>query len=335
MSIARQAADPGSALCRFLDARLPQRQLIVEDWARQADTAPWSAMTVGVGPRSFGLAAEYRIGLDLAKKPGYWDMLSFLSPMECNILLRGAGYCPADHEYTVNTGTTDPLLLDWVRSRHPIALGEAQRLTLAACWAMAQMSDLVDPSRPFSVQRRRSFLADLRSDLIGVTRMSDRPHPVIDAPSHLWQGYLRYGRHQLTGLGERVVLAPELAGRFGIADLMVGRCLIEIKTAQEPEKGLGQWLNQLLGYVLLDWFDALCMDTIALYLGWQAKLMATPLSEVLATSTPGPTPVLGLLRTDFRQEIQADLDETHRWQLHRRYPMPATPAPRAVPGMPT
>jgi len=27
-----------------------------------------------------------------------------------------------------------------------------------------------------------------------------------------------------------------------------------------------------------------------------------------------------LLRTDFRQEIQADLDETHRWQLHRRYP---------------
>ena len=318
-----------------MDARLPQRHLIVEDWARQADTAPWSPVPAPVSPRSLGLAAEYRIGLDLAKAPGYWDMLSFLSPMECNILLRGAGYCPADDEYMVNTGTTDPLLLDWVRSRHPIALGEAQRLTLAACWAMAQMSELVDPNRQVSVERQRSFLADLHSDLRWNARLSDRPHPAIDALSHLWQGYLRHGRQQLTRLGERVVLAPELAGRFGIADVVVGRCLVEIKTALEPEKGLERWLDQLLGYVLLDWFDALCIDTIALYLGWQAKLMATPLSEVLTTSTPGATPMLGLLRSDFRQAIQADLDETHRWQLHRRYPMPATPAPRAVPGMPT
>jgi hypothetical protein len=310
-----------------LDAKLPQRHVIVGDWARQTDKAPWSAITATVGPRSLGLAAEIRIGLDLAKKPGYWDLLSFLPPMECNILLRGAGYCPADHEHTANTGTTDPLLLDWVRTRHPIALSEAQRLTLAACWAMAQMSDLVDPNRQFSVQRRRSFVADMRSDLRWGPPITGQPHPLIDALSHLWQGYLRHGRHQLTGLGERVLLAPELAGRFGIADVMVGRCLVEIKTSLEPEKWLGQWLNQLLGYVLLDWFDALCMDTIALYLGWQAKLMATPLSEVLATSTPGPTPALGLLRTEFRQAIQADLDETHQWQLYRRYPAPPMPAP--------
>jgi hypothetical protein len=138
-------------------------------------------------------------------------------------------------------------------------------------------------------------------------------------------GYLRHGRQQLARLGERVVLAPELADRFGIADIMVGRCLVEIKTVLEPEKGLEQWLNQLLGYVLLDWSDALRIETIALYLGWQAKLIATPLTEVLATSTPGPTPTLGLLRADFRPTIQADLDQTHRWQLNRRYPEPPTP----------
>ncbi len=33
MSIARQAAYPKSTLCRFLDARLPQRRLVVDDWA--------------------------------------------------------------------------------------------------------------------------------------------------------------------------------------------------------------------------------------------------------------------------------------------------------------
>ena len=87
MSIARQVVYPESALCRFLDARLPQRRLIVDDWARQTDKAPWSAITADVDHRSgLGLAAEYRIGLDLAKAPGYWDPLSFLSPMECNIL---------------------------------------------------------------------------------------------------------------------------------------------------------------------------------------------------------------------------------------------------------
>jgi hypothetical protein len=146
MSVARQAAFPESALCRFLDARLPQRRLVVEDWARQADKAPWSAIAADAGRRSgIGLAAEYRIGLDLAKAPGYWDLLSFLSPMECNILLRGAGYCPADHEHTADTGTTDLLLLEWVRDRHPIALSKAQRLTPVACWAMAQVSDLADP----------------------------------------------------------------------------------------------------------------------------------------------------------------------------------------------
>ena len=82
MSIASQAAYPESALCRFLDARLPQRRLIVDDWARQVDKAPWSAITVAMDYRSgLGLAAEYRIGLDLSKAPGYWDLLSFLSPI--------------------------------------------------------------------------------------------------------------------------------------------------------------------------------------------------------------------------------------------------------------
>jgi hypothetical protein len=58
MSIVRQAANPESALCRLLDARLPQRRLIIDDWARQTDKAPWSAITANVGYRSLGLASK-------------------------------------------------------------------------------------------------------------------------------------------------------------------------------------------------------------------------------------------------------------------------------------
>jgi hypothetical protein len=292
--------------------------LIVEEWAQQADKAPWSGIEVQTDRRRLGLAAEYRIGLDLAPEPGYRDLLSFLPPMECNILLRGAGYHPSDREHIVDTGTTDPLLLEWVRVRHPIALSEAQRLTLAACWGMAEVHELVNLLGPVSTAERRSWY--VRQHSVPDARMGSWRRGAVDALSHLWQGYLRHGRQQLTGLGQRVVLAPSLAGGFGIADLIVGRCLVEIKTVLEPAKSMEQWLNQLLGYALLDWFDALYIDSVALYLGWQAKLMRMPLTEVLAVSAPGHTPELGFLRADFRQAIQADVDQTHQWQLHKLYP---------------
>ena len=335
MSIARQATNPASALCRFLDARLPQRGLIAEEWARQADETPWSGIAVEEDDRrSLGLAAEYRIGLDLASTPGYWNLLSFLSPMECNSLLRGAGYRPANYEHAADTGTRDPLLLEWVRDGHPSGLGEAQRITLVACWGMTQAHELADPYNPVSVEMRRSLLAHVSSHLRWNHHSADR-RGVIDALSHLWQGYLRHGREQLSALGERVVLAPELADGFGVADLVVGRSLVEIKTVLEPTKGLEHWLNQLLGYALLDWFDALRIDTVALYLGWQAKLMTMPVTELLAVSTTGPTPALEPLRADFRQAIQADVDQTHQWRLNKRYPPPIARAPAAELGTPT
>ena len=125
-----------------------------------------------------------------------------------------------------------------------------------------------------------------------------------DPASPSWDGYLRHGRRQLTGLGDRVLLAPELAGGFGIAHLIAGRSLVEIKTVLEPAPWLGHWLNQLLGYVLLDWFDTFRLDGAGVYLGWQALLMATSTPEPLTASSPGPTPDLNALRAAFRQAIQ-------------------------------
>ena len=44
MSVARQARYPESVLCRFLDRWLPQRAVVVEDWARRAASAPWAGI---------------------------------------------------------------------------------------------------------------------------------------------------------------------------------------------------------------------------------------------------------------------------------------------------
>jgi hypothetical protein len=324
VSVAAQAEYPDSALCRFLDARLPKRHVISEQWAQRARQASWAGVEGDVERRTLGLAAEIRIGLDLAATPGYWELLSFLPPSWCEVLLRGAGYSLTEDENMADTDTADPLLLEWSRGSHPITCGEDEQMVLAACWHAAQMQGLVDSLARGSAERRRSFFVHLCGDFGRDILRPGASDPAIEALSHLWRGYLQYGRRPLFDLGDRVLLSPQLADGFGVADLIAGRCIVEIKVVLEPDKRFGQWLNQLLGYVLLDWFDTFRLDAVSVYLGWQATLITTSLAEVLASSTSGQTPSLEGLRADFRQSIQPDLDFTHEAQLRRRYPPPMT-----------
>ena len=89
---------------------------------------------------------------------------------------------------------------------------------------------------------------------------------------------------------------------------------------------MGDWLNQVLAYALLDRSDALGVDTVAVYLGWQALLIAESLARVLAAATPGPTPSLNALRADFRTAMQADIGESFAVRMRKRYPPFVTPA---------
>jgi hypothetical protein len=75
-----------------------------------------------------------------------------------------------------------------------------------------------------------------------------------------------------------------------MADLVVGRCLIEVKTAFDPAPAMGHWLNQVLADAVLDWSDALAANTIAVYLGWQALLVSEVLTRVLVAATQGQRP---------------------------------------------
>lgn len=39
------------------------------------------------------------------------------------------------------------------------------------------------------------------------------------------------------------------------------------------------WLNQILGYLLVDRHDVLLADRISLYLGWQGLLLTIPVPD--------------------------------------------------------
>jgi hypothetical protein len=284
-------------------------------------------MAVEADRQRLGAAFEMRIGLDLADAPGYWDLLSFLPPGECDALLRGAGYSPAQRDHLADTGTADPVLLEWVRTSHPVGADATQQAALMSCWDAAFMHDSAVRRASHAVQLRRSYFVHLR-DALSQGRPTIATDPAIGGLDHLWHGYLRHGRRQLAALGDHVVLAPELASGYGIADLVAGHCLVEIKAVLEPADRIGAWLNQLLGYVLLDWFDTLRISTLGLYLGWQAVLVTDSLEDVLTASSRGPMPGLESLRADFRREVQADHDLMLQAQLRDRYPpLLAPPSP--------
>jgi len=344
MSVAGQARYPDSVLCRFLDGCLPQRAVVAEDWVRRAASAPWTGIYLpdAESRQRLGLAAEMRIGLDLGETPAYFDLLSFLSPAEYSALLSAAGFSPDESPIAV-TGTTDPLLYDWRRVHQPVGYDDDQQAALAACLEAAAMRNVQFSYSGRPAQARRYFLTQIRSysaqarneGTAGADDGSEH-HTALDGLAHLWAGYLAHGRRQLAGFDSgRVILAPELGCGYGVADLVVGRCLVEVKTAFDPAASMGGWLNQVLAYALLDWSDALGVNTVAVYLGWQALLVSESLARVLDASTPGPTPSMDGLRAEFRATMQADIDESFAIRMRQRYPPFVTPAPQAAATQPT
>jgi hypothetical protein len=149
----------------FLDARLPQRDAVAQAWHDRQRPLLWSGIETDPDcRRQFGSAGGIRIGPDVALTPGYWDVLSFLPPEECRALLSAVGYSADGREDLADTGTTDPLLLDWRRVSHPIACGDDQQAVLTGCWDAAGMREVAHGTDA-AVQLRRSPLAHVRGDM--------------------------------------------------------------------------------------------------------------------------------------------------------------------------
>jgi hypothetical protein len=108
---AEQARYPESILCRFLDRCLPQRALVVEEWARRAASGLWAGIYLpdAESRQRIGVAAEIRIGLDLGESPACGELLSFLPAAEYSALLSAAGFSP-DENKMAEGGTASALI---------------------------------------------------------------------------------------------------------------------------------------------------------------------------------------------------------------------------------
>jgi hypothetical protein len=88
----------------------------------------------------------------------------------------------------------------------------------------------------------------------------------------------RYGLFDVTS-----VLNPTFAGSQDMnadADLVLGSCLVDVKTTIRPYIPL-EVLAQLLGYALLDYPDEFGIDSVGMYFARQALLLRWPLARLL------------------------------------------------------
>ena len=143
---------------------------------------------------------------------------------------------------------------------------------------------------------------------------------MVDALNHIWRGYCLHGRLPMLNLGRRVILEPEIVPGFAHADLIIGRTLVDVKCYAKPALYLNGWLNQLLGYVLVDRGNSLGLNQVALYIAWHATLLTEPLDRLLRTTATGKPPELDTLREQFHRDIRDELDEAMLRRNRTRFP---------------
>lgn len=101
------------------------------------------------------------------------------------------------------------------------------------------------------------------------------------------------------------ILNPTFDGSLDVggadADLIVDSCLIEVKTTKYPKLD-SRWLYKLLGYVLLDYSDRLRIQSVAVYMARQQKVLRWSLDELMrAMMAEGGTASLDQIRADFNR----------------------------------
>lgn len=198
MGVQDQAKYSGSLLSKFLDEHLPNRTSVVEAWAetlaaaRRGDDAPRGDIR-----NRIGWVLDLRIGLDLPETPPRLRELSYLSVGQCAALLTAAGFEPPAVGEQAERETTDPVLVRWTRTSHPVAFDEAQRTALRTCLLLDSFSKPIHRwGDKHPVDRRRTLFARA----VGEDDL-DRDPGMIDALSQCWEVYLDGGRQGLLALG--------------------------------------------------------------------------------------------------------------------------------------
>jgi hypothetical protein len=136
-----------------------------------------------------------------------------------------------------------------------------------------------------------------------------RTGPWVEDVCRLALAFYEDRGHGLLEAGS-VILGPTFAGSPDVggadADLVADGCLVEFKATTRPGKDLRRTLRQILGYVLLDYEDALKVEAVGVYFVRQRRFFTWGLGEFLEAGSGGRFGARDLpeLRAAFRRAVR-------------------------------
>jgi hypothetical protein len=312
VSLTTELDDRTSPVSRFLCARFPH----VRDLQRRyrepvAEVAP-------LAPRDGAVVAWGTVGGAFD-----WRMRFLLTPMpDLHLALLGAlqvgdrfqhltaelfGALPG--EVQLPPGGPVPLAL----ADTPAPKLDEERFA-RACYALALYTEvfragLLPGSRLLTLRRGAGL-----EDLLGLANAEE----VADLVA-LTTAARRVLLPALAARGGPLHLGPTFAGSLDVggadADAVVGRLLIDWKVALGDRRRDGSrrcsldliTVQQLLGYLLLDYHDTYRIDALGLYAARYSYLATWPVGELLAELAGGPVD-LAEVRAEFQEALGRDAE---------------------------
>ena len=114
-------------------------------------------------------------------------------------------------------------------------------------------------------------------------------------------------------LEQPTILNPTFDGSRDVggadADFIIDGSLIDIKTSINPQIS-GDYLHQLLGYVLLDYTNQYQINSIGLYMPRQGKMFQWELEQVLKELSKEPNASITELRDQFQEILRPTPEQT-------------------------
>jgi hypothetical protein len=205
------------------------------------------------------------------------------------------------------------------RPRHDRA---AEQPLLQECWWLACYEELY---RSGSCPPLTSALTTLGPSATAEALRELVPQAVGEDLWRLTVALAERGYDQLAALGGPVTVAPLFVQAWAEGDLVLGGTLVEVKVTKQPLPLRDAWLNQLLGYLLLDYGDWYGLRQVAVFLGRQARLVAWPLPELLPTLTGDPLVTLAELRSEFHELLERAWAGNPRFPFHHLWATVAPP----------
>lgn len=105
------------------------------------------------------------------------------------------------------------------------------------------------------------------------------------------------------------VCGPSFAGSKFVggadADLIVEKCLYNIKSSINPRKKFIEDLRRLIGYTLLDWDDEFALEQVGFYYARSGVFMKWPLTKLIAECSSRGQATLRSLRKRFRDVAES------------------------------